>query len=65
MDHMTKLKITSNSLNSKMTSAERSAVLNDLNSVSPDTRLLYITPEQASTEFFKVSYYKSSFPALT
>lgn len=37
-----------------MTVKERNRVLADLNSVTPTTRLLYITPEQAATNFFQV-----------
>jgi len=50
------LKIDAKTINSKMTSAERQAVLLDLKSVKPSTRLLYITPEQAQTESFKVCF---------
>lgn len=53
IDHLLKLKITANSINSKMSSSERKAVVQDLRCVRPDTRLLYITPEQASTESFQ------------
>ncbi|XP_042873002.1 uncharacterized protein LOC122253773 [Penaeus japonicus] len=53
MEHMQKLKIVAESINSKMTSKERKRVLADLSCMSPNTRLLYITPEQAATDFFK------------
>lgn len=53
MDHLTKLKICAESLNSKMTKAERDRVINDLRSIKPNTKFLYITPEQAATDFFK------------
>lgn len=53
MDQMTKLKICAESLNSKMTVKERDRVINDLKSIKPNTKLLYITPEQAATDFFR------------
>ncbi|ROT71532.1 DNA helicase RecQ5 [Penaeus vannamei] len=53
MEHLQKLKIVAESINSKMTSKERKRVLADLSCMSPNTRLLYITPEQAATDFFK------------
>jgi hypothetical protein len=39
-----------------MTESERKRVINDLYSVKVSTSLLYVTPEQASTDFFKVSH---------
>lgn len=53
VDHLTKLKIRAESINSKMGAKERSNVLADLRSKKPETRFLYITPEQAATESFK------------
>lgn len=53
MDHLTKLKICAESLNSKMTVRERNRVINDLKSVKPLTKFLYITPEQAATDHFR------------
>ncbi|KOB74656.1 DNA helicase recq5 [Operophtera brumata] len=53
IDHLAKLKIVAESVNSKMTSKDRERVLNDLRSMKPDTRFLYITPEQAATDTFK------------
>lgn len=53
MDHLTQLKICAESLNSKMTTKERARVINDLKSVKPNTKFLYITPEQAATSFFR------------
>ncbi|CAG2060666.1 unnamed protein product, partial [Timema podura] len=41
IDHLQKLKITANTINSKMTSKERGTVLRDLRCKTPDTRLLY------------------------
>ncbi|XP_047509764.1 ATP-dependent helicase SGS1-like [Pieris napi] len=53
IDHLTRLKIQAESINSKMTSKDRERVLNDLQSMKPNTRFLYITPEQAATVTFK------------
>ncbi|CAG9785697.1 unnamed protein product [Diatraea saccharalis] len=53
IDHLTKLKITAESINSKMTMKDRERVINDLKSMKPDTRFLYVTPEQAATSTFK------------
>lgn len=52
MDHLAKLKICAESLNSKMTLRDRQRVVADLKSIKPATKFLYITPEQAATEFF-------------
>lgn len=52
MDHLTKLKICAESLNSKMTQKDRQRVVADLKSMKPATKFLYITPEQAATESF-------------
>ena len=54
MEHLQRLQIVAESINSKMTVKERSRVLSDLNSMNPATRLLYVTPEQAATNFFQV-----------
>ncbi|KAB0791297.1 hypothetical protein PPYR_03097 [Photinus pyralis] len=53
IDHLTALKIKAASLNSKTLAAERAAILTDLKTNSPTTRLLYVTPEQAATQTFK------------
>ncbi|XP_050346962.1 ATP-dependent DNA helicase Q5-like isoform X1 [Nymphalis io] len=53
IDHLTKFKIPAESINSKMTSKDRDRVLNDLHSMKPSTRFLYVTPEQAATGTFK------------
>ncbi|CAH2245857.1 ATP-dependent DNA helicase Q5-like [Pararge aegeria] len=53
IDHLTKIKISAESINSKMTTKDRERVLNDLRSMKPDTKFLYVTPEQAATETFK------------
>ncbi|XP_069356520.1 uncharacterized protein [Maniola hyperantus] len=53
IDHLTKIKICAESINSKMTAKDRERVLNDLRSMKPNTKFLYVTPEQAATETFK------------
>ncbi|CAH0406945.1 unnamed protein product [Chilo suppressalis] len=53
IDHLTKSKIIAESINSKMTAKDRERVLNDLRSMKPNTRFLYVTPEQAATNTFK------------
>jgi superfamily II DNA helicase RecQ len=57
LDYLRELKIDAKTINSKITAAERQAVLSDLKSVNPTTRMLYVTPEQAKTETFKVRYF--------
>lgn len=70
MDHLTKLKICAESLNSKMTLKDRERVISDLRSMKPNTKFLYITPEQAATEFFRslldsiVKYNKLAYVAV-
>ena len=54
MEHLERLKVRAESINSKMTSADRQRVFTDLQAVVPATRLLYITPEQADTGGFQV-----------
>lgn len=53
IDHLAKLKIPAESINSKMTSKDRERVINDLQNMKPSTKFLYITPEQAATTTFK------------
>lgn len=53
IDHLAKLKIPAESINSKLTTKERERIMNDLHSMKPDTRFLYVTPEQAATNTFK------------
>ncbi|KAH8264904.1 hypothetical protein KR038_007156 [Drosophila bunnanda] len=53
IDHLTKLKVPADSLNSKMTTKERDRVIMDLRAVKTSLRFLYITPEQAATKFFQ------------
>ncbi|XP_055711512.1 ATP-dependent DNA helicase Q5 [Phlebotomus papatasi] len=52
LDHLTKLRIRAESINSKMTTKERGEVFADLKSVRPSIRFLYITPEFAATWIF-------------
>lgn len=54
MDHLTKLKIIAESINSQMSPKEILRVKHDLFSMRPATKFLYITPEQAVTEQFKI-----------
>ncbi|XP_053612288.1 ATP-dependent DNA helicase Q5-like [Plodia interpunctella] len=53
IDHLAKHKILAESINSKMSTKDRESVLNDLRSVRPNTRFLYVTPEQAATGTFQ------------
>lgn len=53
LEHLADKGILADTINSKMTVDERKRVLTDLNSKSPQIKLLYITPEQAATDFFK------------
>lgn len=54
VDHLQKLKIVADTINSKMGTADRQRVINDLKCMKPTIKLLYITPEQAATSTFKV-----------
>ncbi|KAG5899565.1 hypothetical protein JTB14_022896 [Gonioctena quinquepunctata] len=56
IDHLVALKIRAASLNSKIGKTEREALIADLKSTSPNTRILYVTPEQAATSTFKELY---------
>eukprot|EP00041_Stephanoeca_diplocostata_P011097 m.180179 g.180179 ORF g.180179 m.180179 type:complete len:919 (-) comp18410_c0_seq3:152-2908(-) len=47
--HLRALKITCNTMNSAQTHAEKDAVVGDLLSRNPQTKLLYVTPEQIAT----------------
>ncbi|KAH8294415.1 hypothetical protein KR054_012499 [Drosophila jambulina] len=53
IDHLSKLKVPADSLNSKMTTKERDRVIMDLRAVKTSLKFLYITPEQAATKFFQ------------
>ena len=53
MEHLAKKKIVAESINSKMGEKDRRRVLDDLKCQSPNTRMLYVTPEQCATQTFK------------
>ncbi|KAM3921183.1 ATP-dependent DNA helicase Q5 [Leptodactylus fuscus] len=53
VDHLVSLKIKACSLNSKLPSAERKKILQDLESENPKIKLLYITPEMAAASSFQ------------
>lgn len=53
LDHLTKLRIRAESLNSKMSVKERQGVIDEIRAVRCDISFLYITPEQAATDLFK------------
>ncbi|KAG8224044.1 hypothetical protein J437_LFUL001121, partial [Ladona fulva] len=53
VDHLQSLKIRAETINSKTNKSERIRIVNDLRAKRPDIRLLYVTPEQARTDFFK------------
>ncbi|XP_041360303.1 ATP-dependent DNA helicase Q5-like [Gigantopelta aegis] len=53
LEQLQAINVPSETLNSKMTVSERKRVLDDLNSRSPKTKMLYVTPEQVATDFFQ------------
>lgn len=53
LDHLNKLNICAESINSKSTVRDRERIRNDLRSIRPTTKFLYITPEQAATPSFR------------
>lgn len=53
IDHLARYKIHADSLNSKMGVKDKERVTNDLKSIKPNIKFLYITPEQAATSTFK------------
>jgi len=53
IEHLQKLKIVAESINSKMGERDRKRVIDDLNCKKPRTRLLYVTPEQCATATFR------------
>ncbi|KAH8307117.1 hypothetical protein KR044_005163 [Drosophila immigrans] len=53
IDHLSKIKVQADSLNSKMSSKERERVIMDLRAIKTNIKFLYITPEQAATKFFQ------------
>lgn len=53
IDHLAKIKVQADSLNSKMSTKERERVIMDLRAIKTNIKFLYITPEQAATKFFQ------------
>lgn len=53
LEHLEKLNIRAETINSKMPAKERSRVVSDLKSSAPKTKLLYVTPEQVATAGFQ------------
>ena len=53
LEHLSKIKVPAETLNSKQTTKERSRVLSDLKSRHPRTKMLYVTPEQTATDTFR------------
>ena len=51
--HLQRRRIPCESLNSKMGEKERKRVLADLSCKVPDTRFMYVTPEQCATPTFQ------------
>ena len=54
VEHLLKINIVADSINSTMSDKERNRVCKDLTSECPITQLLYITAEQAATSKFQV-----------
>lgn len=52
MEHLAANNIRAESINSKMGVKDRQRVLDDLRARTPDTRLLYVTPEQCRSATF-------------
>lgn len=50
LSHLELLNIPAETINSKMTAKERARVVADLKQTTPQTKLLYITPEQAASD---------------
>lgn len=57
IDHLREIGVVAKSINSTLKGSEREEIVSDLKSVSPSIRMLYITPEQASTEGFQTLYH--------
>ncbi|XP_046688357.1 ATP-dependent DNA helicase Q5-like, partial [Homalodisca vitripennis] len=53
IDHLKKLKIHADTINSKTPAAQREKIINDLKCKKTSLKLLYVTPEQAATNTFK------------
>lgn len=56
IEHLVRNKIVAETINSKMGAEDRRRVVNDLKTKCPNTQLLYITPEQAATSSFQVTW---------
>lgn len=56
IEHLLKRKIVAETINSKMLVEDKRRVCNDLKTKCPNTQLLYITPEQAATSTFQVTF---------
>ena len=54
---MLKLKIRAETINSKVTQKDRKRIITDLLHKAPNTKLLYVTPEQVATNGFQVNLY--------
>merc|ERR1712029_398178 len=52
LGHLKRNKIRGESINSKMGEKDRRRVIDDLNCKKPDTKFLYVTPEQCATQTF-------------
>ena len=53
MEHLNKLKIKADSINSKMSEKDRKSVKLDLDSKAPSIKFVFITPEQSQTASFQ------------
>lgn len=53
IDYLKSIGVNAESVNSKLSASERTRILNDLKSLKPCIKLLYITPELAATENFQ------------
>ncbi|XP_033097368.1 ATP-dependent DNA helicase Q5-like [Anneissia japonica] len=53
LEHLNKLNIKAESLNSKISATKRQEILDDLNQKQPTIKLLYITPELAAQQHFQ------------
>ena len=52
MSHLRKINVRAESINSKIGEKERKRILDDLSCKKPETRFLYVTPEQCATGTF-------------
>lgn len=53
LDYLHSLKIPAETLNSQTSASDRNRIIGDLKAKKTSTKFLYITPEQAATNFFK------------